>query len=498
MTICCHQGSLSLLLAVAVGGCLAMASAGISPAAASDFRLGTAAVTITPPLGTPMAGYYSQRGSQGVLDEIYAKAVVLDDGETKAAMVVCDLIGLPRAVVVEARRIIAEKTGIPASHVMISATHTHTGPVVIGDSAMDDMVTGGSKLSKDYAEQLPKWIAQAVEQAHGRRTPARVFCASQDEPDLSFVRRFWMKDGTVGWNPGVGNPNIVRPIGVIDPQVNVVYAETDDGRGPAAGERMAADGSRHAPPADKKPLLTFVNFAMHLDTTGGTLVSADYPATLARRLADYKGPEMLTIFANGACGNINHINVHWAAPQSSPAAAKRLGTILSADVLKAYAALESVEDLALRVRNEVVQLALAKHTDEELRQARDIAARRGANAPFLDQVKAYRILDVAARQGKPMDVDVQVFTLGQDIAWVALPGEVFVELGLNIKAASPFRQTSIIELSNGRSQYIPHHSAFSEGQYEVVSSRYAEGAGELLVTTAIRLLDELHREATAE
>ena len=81
-----------------------------------------------------MAGYYRQRGSQGVLDEIYAKAVVLDDGETKAAMVVCDLIGLPRAVV-ETRRIIAEKTGIPASHVMISATHTHTGPVVIGDSA---------------------------------------------------------------------------------------------------------------------------------------------------------------------------------------------------------------------------------------------------------------------------------------------------------------------------------------------------------------------------
>ena len=87
-----------------------------------------------------------------------------------------------------------------------------------------------------------------------------------------------------------------------------------------------------------------------------------------------------------------------------------------------------------------------------------------------------------------MDVDVQVFALGQDIAWVALPGEVFVELGLNIKAASPFQQTNIIELSNGRSQYIPHHSAFSEGQYEVVSSRHAEGAGELLVTTAIQLL----------
>ena len=495
MTICCRQRWLSLLLVLTVSGCLAMLPAGIASAAASDFRLGAAVVKITPPLGTPMAGYYSERGSQGVLDDLFAKAVVLDDGKTKAAMVVCDLIGLPRAVVVEARRIITEKTGIPASNVMIAATHTHTGPVVIGDSAIDALVTGGSKLSKDYARQLPKWIAQAVEQAHRRRMPARVFYASENEPDLSFVRRFWMKDGTVGWNPGVRNPNIIRPIGVIDPQVNVVYAETAEQNRSLPVEQLAADGSRPAATTDKKPLWTFVNFAMHLDTTGGALVSADYPAALANRLADYKGPEMLTTFANGACGNINHINVNWAAPQSSPAAAKRLGTILSADVLKAYADLKSVENLALRVRNEVVQLPLAKHTVEELRQAHDIAARRGDNASFLDQVKAYRILDVAARQGKPMDVDVQIFALGRDIAWVALPGEVFVELGLNIKAASPFRQTSIIELSNGRSQYIPHHSAFSEGQYEVISSRYAEGAGELLVTTAIRLLGELHGDA---
>ncbi len=173
-----------------------------TPLTAGELRLGTAAVKITPPLGTPMAGYYSARGSQGVLDDLYAKAAVLDDGKTKAAMVVCDLIGLPRAPVLEARRIIAEKTGIPADNVMISATHTHTGPVVIGDTAIDDLVTGGSKLSKDYAEQLPKWIAQAVEEAYGRRTPARVFYASENEPKLSFIRRFWMKDGTVGWNPG--------------------------------------------------------------------------------------------------------------------------------------------------------------------------------------------------------------------------------------------------------------------------------------------------------
>ena len=127
---------------------------------------------------------------------------------------------------------------------MISATHTHTGPVVIGDTMIDDLVTDGSKLSKDYVEQLPKWIAQAVEEAYGRRTPARVFYGSENEPKLSYIRRFWMKDGTVGWNPGSLNPNIIRPIGQIDPQVNVVYAET-----------ASSTPSR---------LLTYVNFAMHL------------------------------------------------------------------------------------------------------------------------------------------------------------------------------------------------------------------------------------------
>jgi hypothetical protein len=205
------------------------------------------------------------------------------------------------------------------------------------------------------------------------------------------------------------------------------------------------------------------------------------------------------MFSNGACGNINHLNVDWEARQTSPEAAKRLGTILSAAVLKAYAELKPLHNTTLGVRREVVHLPLASHTDEELRHARQIAAAGAkSTAPFLDRVKAYRILDVEDRGGEPLDVDVQVFTLGDEVAWVALPGEVFVELGRSIKAASPFRLTCVVELSNGRSAYIPHRSAFSEGQYEVISSRYAEGAGEMLVETAIRLLEDLHGQVSHE
>jgi neutral ceramidase len=462
------------------------------PTATAHLRLGTAAVKITPPSGTPLAGYFSPRPSEGVLDDLYAKAAVLDDGRTKAAMVTCDLIGLPREIVIQARQIIEQETSIAADNVMISAIHTHTGPAIVGNSAVDDLVIGNNKLGREYARQLPKLIAQTVQQANARLTPARISYASESEPSISFIRRFRMKDGSVGWNPGKLNPNIVRPIGTIDPQVNVVYAETPGEK--AAATQMREDGRIDVAASDTRPLLTYVNFALHPDTTGGALVSGDYPATMARRLADYKGPEMLTMFANGACGNINHLDVSRAEGQTSPQEAMRLGTILAAAVLKSYLKLKDLEDATLRVRREVVELPLVEFSDAELRQAREVAARKFADAPLLEAAKTYRTLDVAACNGKPIAVDVQVISLGREIAWVALPGEIFVELGLSIKAASPFRQTNVVELANGVWYYIPNRSAYAEGQYEPVSTPFAEGAGEMLVTTAVRLLDELYRD----
>jgi len=110
-----------------------------------------AAVKITPPDGIPVSGYYYVRNSQGVLDDIFAKAMVLDDGKAKAAMVVCDLLLLPRRMVIEARWIIEEKTGIPASNVMISATHAHTGPAIVGGSSLDDFRSCRGRIQEFHA-----------------------------------------------------------------------------------------------------------------------------------------------------------------------------------------------------------------------------------------------------------------------------------------------------------------------------------------------------------
>lgn len=441
----------------------------------SWLRAGAATVPINPPNGIPLAGYYFERGSQGVLDDIYAKAAVLDDGKKVVALVVCDLISLPRPTVVDARELIESQTGIPGSNVMISATHSHTGPVLTRESARDELDGGSKELSKNYTAELPKLIAKSVAEAHSKLTPARISFARESEPRLAFNRRYWMKDGSVGWNPGKRNPNTLRPVGPIDPEVGVIYVES----------------------TANKPLFTYVNYAMHPDTTGGPFVSADYPGALGRILALYKGGEMVTIFANGACGNLNHVNVNWPDPQKGTNEANRLGTIVAGAVCKAYMDLAPVSNATLRVRTELVSLPLPKFTEEELTEARAIAARKDPKTKFLDLVKTFKVLDVAARNGKPHEVEVQVITMGKDLAWVSLPGEMFVELGLNIKAASPFKQTHIAELANGAIGYIPNRSAYAEGNYEVVSARCAEGSGELLVSAAVRILQELYAEAAS-
>ena len=107
-------------------------------------------------------------------------------------------------------------------------------------------------------------------------------------------------------------------------------------------------------------------------------------------------------------------------------------------------------------------------------------------------VRAYRALDVAARDGKPHRVEVQVLALGNDLAWVGLPGEIFVELGLAIKKRSPFMQTFVVELANENIGYVPDRRSYAEGNYEPESARCAAGSGERLVEAAVKLLTDLH------
>jgi neutral ceramidase len=443
---------------------------------AAELTAGAAQIDITPPVGCPMAGYYSIRGAEGTHDPLFAKALVVEHNQTKLALVTLDLIGTTFDMVHESRNAIADATGIPGTHVMISATHSHTGPVLSDGRARNDAFGGSQQLAVDYMKQLPSKIATAVKAADAARQPAILKHAIGREEGLAFNRRFHMVDGSIAWNPGKKNPRVVRPAGPTDPSVPIVSIETPKG----------------------DVIAVYVNFAMHLDTVGGLYYSADYPYALSQAIAAAKGDKVVTLFATGCCGDINHINVNSPAPQKGHTEAARIGSRLAAEVLRTFEKLEVAKTDSVRVSHELVELPLPEVSEAEYESAKkivDLVRSEAKPAPkFMDQVQAFKAVDVKARLGKPHAVEVQVMSIGDSLAWVSLPGEIFVQLGLSIKDGSPFRTTMITELANGSIGYVPTRVAYSEGNYEVVSARCASGSGETLVDSAVKQLREQFRK----
>lgn len=439
----------------------------------AEFRMGGAAVDITPPVGTPMQAPqrppFEVKLAETAHDPLHAKAIVLEVDGKKAAIVVCDLTSIPVAMIEAARREIERTTDLDPLTVMISATHTHTAPQ-IRPRFVTRAGAEARRKTDEYVQMLPGKIAAAVDQANRQLKPARVSAAIGHEGTVSFNRRFVMRDGSIQTNPGKADPamlrEIVRPDGPIDPDVGVVTFES------AAGA----------------PLATLVNFAIHLDTLGGNRPSADFPFQIAKLLAEVRGPEMLTIFAEGAAGNINHYDLldpDRVQRTKGVEESTRIGAILAAEVLRSCRRLAPLRTNRLLLAREVVRLEMPEA------KGRDLATRFGSARQFFDgEVTVYNV------DGKQQfDAEVQVIALGDDLAWVGFPGEMFVEQGLALKQASPFRFTMIHTLANGSIGYVPNRKAYPHGAYEGTASRCAPGSGERLVDVATRLLIEMKQPA---
>jgi hypothetical protein len=249
------------------------------------------------------------------------------------------------------------------------------------------------------------------------------------------------------------------------------------------------------------PIAAYSNFGLHQDTTGGLEFSADFSYTLSRVLKLAKGDDFFSLFTIGAAGNVNHLDVTRKGPQSGFDEAARIGAVLAGDALKVIQAAPLTPVPQIRVTDRVLQFPVPQYTQAEL----DWAQRTQASfdtphaAPFLDLVKAARILELAGRHGKPIEAEVQVFTLGDDVAIVGFPGEMFAEFGLQLKEDSPFPITICAELANGALVYIPNRIAYEEGNYEPTAARLPAGAGEQLVDSALeQLLQLVHKDDHAQ
>jgi len=444
---------------------------------------GVSQVNITPPVGYP---HYRDFGT-AVHDSLYVKAIVFRQGETAWAIAVCDLLWIERKLSSEVRMAVAEKTGIPFDHILITATHTHTGPAYhsnifeLNNHLRKFEGTEQEAISRDqYPEKLVQNISEALVKAYESAVPAIVRPYEDTLINLSFNRRYVMQDGKVRTNPGRGNREIVKPAGPVDPVLNILRVER----------------------LDNQSLMAVIsNFAVHSDTFGGTQFSADYPGVLAARLKETLGGNFVSIFLMGASGDINHIDVR---PNGIKLTTDVIGTRLADKVVQQFRKNSGALLPSLGARSEFVYAPLQAYSEEELQWAKDpdAPAKYGETGLFkLRRPMKIRSLErIRATEAVPptidtepwvLPVEVQVFKLSEQVAVVGLPGEIFAELGLQIKQQSPFKTTLVVELTNSHIAYVPTQKAFPQGGYETLNSRLAPGGGERMVQSALQQLQKL-------
>jgi neutral ceramidase len=310
------------------------------------------------------------------------------------------------------------------------------------------------------------------------------------------------------------NPDVVRAAGPIDPEIGLLALYPLAALTPP--ENSPPDGAKEPPSSRNtsaaQPTAILSNFALHLDTVGGSRWSADYPYFIEQTLRQSFGPDLVSIFGTGCCGDINHVD-----PRSRERnKADFIGGSIGESIQGIVAEMKPIEHPRLSVKSDVVHLPLQEAAEEEVVRSIQLlqAAKRGERIEFFDHVTAYKklILDQLrhpephattsehitwglsrslAGIGESLPTDVTVIAVGGEVAIVCLPGEVFVDLGLAIKQASPFQTTLVVELANQvETIYIPHRGAYAGGSYEVTNSTLEPGSGEVLVESAIRLLRE--------
>ena len=429
---------------------------------AARCRAGCARHVITPPIGTPLAGYFHDRFGTRVRDDLHAHAVVLEVGDTSLAIVSCDLIAPDAGITEAVRGQITDATGIEAQHIMICATHTHTGPAVV------DKGTIG--VDQDYLARLPGLIAATVLAAAGGRFTAELRPGRSQVQDLSFNRLFRLRDGSEVFgrrDTEVGNA------GPIDPELQTLSVVDDTGQ--------------------LRALL--VNFALHVDVIGGgtaDFISADWPGELGRAVSGLYGHDVITLFLQGTCGDINH-NTHTPSllSRSGPPKAEQLGRALAGAAVLSAERAEPLSDLAASVLHETLTIPYYTRDETFLAQLQSLQAR--TDLTLFEQYLLKRGTDWPY-DGLNAQVPLQVMRLGP-VAIVGLPAEIFVRLGLEIKQYSPAPFTFVVELANASpTTYVPTTDQAMRGAYgalPVLSRWLVSDAGRRIADAAQVMLWKL-------
>ena len=464
--------------------------ADVTPADATvkprTFYVGAAAIEVTPAetdLPVIINGFLLERTSTSVTTPIFARALVLDDGEKKLAIAVVDTLAMPRELIDDAKARASASTGIPVEHMMVGATHTHSAPSV--------MSVLGSGVDEKYARQLPKWIAEAIKQAADNLAPAQVGWTAVRAPKHTLCRR-WIRRSdrllpdpfgsrTVRANihPGYQSPDVIGPSGPVDDWLSILAVRSPQGI----------------------PVAVLANYSMHF--VGATPVSSDYFGYFVSEVTDNlawaqeQGPASpVVMMSQGTSGDLHWMD--YSQPQKT-VAVTTYALELAQIFLNAYRRIEFHDWVPLAVAERKLALKRRLPSDERLAWADGVVAQMGATKPTT-QAEVYALEQLHLKREPERELRIQAMRVG-DLGITAIPVEAFGITGLKIKAQSPFPITFNLHLTNGEEGYIPPPEQHVLGGYTTWPARTAAlevGAEPQVVETVVSLLEQVSGQKRRE
>lgn len=437
-------------------------------------KAGIAKIDITPPLGIALNGYYRERWADHVIEPLYVTALAFSDGTNTALAISLDISEILQRDTDQIRAQVAQHVGLPFEAVFMACIHTHTAPVI-------SEIRSFFKRDEAYYQSFCQNICLAAEQAIADMKEATVSIARHKAEGVSFVRRFRKKDGTAVTNPGVKNIHLLEgPIGQPDETVQLVKLQRPG----------AAD-------------IAIINFGTHPDVLGGTGICPDWPCYLrdaveAALTGEADGHGVRVIFFNGAQGDVDHKNLMAGIAIKGVQMSKHVGRALAGAVLAMYTFTEPVNADRVFYKQNMAHAAVAKGTPEQVAIANEIQELYlNQDNEWKFEYEGYPFNIVVARKYIRLEhrdpiIPLNVVCVGfGDVVFVGLPGEPFTEIGVKIKAGSPFKMTMPCCNANGSEGYFPTDDALTENGYEASSSLFLPGVAPELIKVSLETLAEL-------
>ncbi len=440
------------------------------------FQTGYAQAPFTPPLGLNIPGYFEQRISDGVINELLMHCVAFDNGTDKALYFACDAQAVINGGGKAIRKLLSETYEIPETNIFIHATHTHC-------SAYIQEIPKSGDIAIAYASRLHRTFVDTAKAALDDLKPTQMKIARGEAREVGFIRCYEMADGSIKTNPRWGRTDIVKPFGTQDHSLQIV--------------RLIRENAKE---------ILIVNFGTHPDTLGGTKYFRDWPGYVVEFTNSALEDKVHTVMINGCQGNSNHWNKMRGKdyPVTGVDRAKRMARIITGEVLKIYDNAEEIAAGDIRGFVEIAKVGQNPCEPEEIDLAKQMrvlynehkTSKHPALVEFLEKTgmsvpKSNRIL---ANLEGPEFYEIPMFGLQiGDLAFIGFPGEPFCELGMAVKEYSKKAMTVVSMGTNASWGYFPTKKAFAvEGGYERNSSRFAHNLEDVLVETAGKILDQMN------